>query len=384
MELERLVVPIEWKAVGDDDQVLEGYASTFGNVDLGGDVVVKGAFTKTIANINSNGIPLLADHVASTASVLGTIFWAKEDDHGLKIKARFSKAPSAQDVRTKLLEGHLGKLSIGYETMDDANADRDGRRVRLLQELKLWETSVVVFPMNTEAAVSRVKSMVETLSEDGRKQLVEALTVAPTTTDPAPVEQKMTSNELRDLLSKAVREHYKGSREYAWLRDFDGAKVWYEVYSSGSEKVYERGYETDDNDRVTLAEGATEVRAVIKYIPVSETDEKKGTTLTRGATKDSPGDEPGGSGDEPEKKADDPAATPSDEPGDAPDDGAVGWHRYASEAVLNGRDPEAVIDGAKRAGLTTRMDLLDQDIERNRKLLADTSAVQLYETTVKE
>ena len=154
--MERKTVACDWKAA--DEGILVGYASTFGNVDRGGDVVVKGAFLRTIEKIKANGIPLLADHSASTASVLGTIFDAKEDDKGLLIKARFSSAPSAQEVRTKLVEGHLSRLSIGYETLDEAWEDRDGRRVRLLKEIKLWETSVVVFPMNQQAAVSSVKS----------------------------------------------------------------------------------------------------------------------------------------------------------------------------------------------------------------------------------
>jgi len=170
--MDRLTVPIEWKASTDDAGTLEGYASTFGNVDLGDDVVEKGAFRKTIARIKSEGIPLLADHVASVASVLGTIFDAAEDDKGLKIKARFSSAPSAQDVRTKLIEGHLGKMSIGYEPTKYAFEDRDGKTVRLLQEIKLWETSVVVFPMNPEATVGRVKSLMGMLDDDARKALV--------------------------------------------------------------------------------------------------------------------------------------------------------------------------------------------------------------------
>jgi phage head maturation protease len=60
-----------------------------------------------------------------------------------------------------LLEGHLSKLSIGYETTDDAYEERGGQRVRLLKGIKLWETSVVVFPMNAQAVVSTVKSGLE-------------------------------------------------------------------------------------------------------------------------------------------------------------------------------------------------------------------------------
>jgi HK97 family phage prohead protease len=174
--MDRLNVPIEWKAA--DDGTLEGWASTFGNVDLGSDVVVKGAFKNTIPDVKANGIPLLADHVASTASVLGTIFDAQETDKGLRIKARFSSAPSAQDVRTKLLEGHLKSLSIGYEATKYSFTEVDGKTVRNLDEVKLWETSVVVFPMNPEATISRVKSLAGTLDAEARKSLAAEIVAA--------------------------------------------------------------------------------------------------------------------------------------------------------------------------------------------------------------
>lgn len=158
--MERKTLDVAWKDAAAGDGVLVGYASTFGNVDKGGDVVVPGAFAETIRDLKaSNGIPLLADHVASTASVLGTIYDAKEDARGLVIWARFSSVPTAQEVRTKLREGHLSKLSIGYETLEEAYDERDGNRVRLLRKVKLWETSVVVFPMNPAASVSRVKAL---------------------------------------------------------------------------------------------------------------------------------------------------------------------------------------------------------------------------------
>lgn len=174
--VETMVVPVEWKAAGDGSGELVGYASTFGNVDLGQDVVVKGAFKASAADIKANGIPLLADHVASTTHVLGTIYDAAEDDTGLLVKARFSSAPSAQDVRTKLLEGHLTKMSIGYEPTAYKFEERDGKTVRLLEEIKLWETSVVVFPMNPEATISRVKSLAGALEPQARKALADALT----------------------------------------------------------------------------------------------------------------------------------------------------------------------------------------------------------------
>ena len=47
MKLERKFAPLE--ADIDSKGQVEGYASKFGIVDQGGDVVVKGAFTKSIA-----------------------------------------------------------------------------------------------------------------------------------------------------------------------------------------------------------------------------------------------------------------------------------------------------------------------------------------------
>src|SRR5688572_26543434 len=134
--MDRLFAPTEWKAA-DASGSLVGYASTFGNVDLGGDVVAPGAFAQSLAAVNVAGLPLLADHMATTDRVLGTIFHAEENDHGLVIRARFASTDDAQRVRTKMLEGHLSKLSIGYEALDDHIEDRDGQRVRVLDRVRL-------------------------------------------------------------------------------------------------------------------------------------------------------------------------------------------------------------------------------------------------------
>lgn len=161
-------IPAEWKAKADDPNVLVGYLSTFNNVDLGGDVVRPGAFDKAVTAVKAEGIPLLADHMAMTSSVLGTISDAKVDRKGLIIFADISAAPSAQDTAVKLREGHLSKMSMGYEAMDYKFTDlEDGRRVRELLEVKLWEGSVVVFPMNPEAVVTGMKALTLAAAEAG-------------------------------------------------------------------------------------------------------------------------------------------------------------------------------------------------------------------------
>lgn len=141
-----------------DAGFLEGYASVFGNVDLGSEVVVKGAFAKTIKERLKKGMIKLYDsHLVhqGTDALIGLVEDASEDDYGLKFRARFSSVKRAQDIRTKIKEGILNALSFGYEVI---KSDPDqGGKTRLLKELKLYEISVVPWGMNPKAAIESVK-----------------------------------------------------------------------------------------------------------------------------------------------------------------------------------------------------------------------------------
>lgn len=146
---------------GDDEQgsgVVEGYASVFGNVDLGGDVVVKGAFTKTLKDRLKKGMIKLYDShkvYEGTEAVVGIVEEAKEDDFGLWFKARFSSVKRAQNIRTKIKEGILNAVSFGYDVIKDTRDEQGG--VRYLKELRLHEISIVPWGMNPAAHVAGVK-----------------------------------------------------------------------------------------------------------------------------------------------------------------------------------------------------------------------------------
>ena len=64
--------------------VLSGYASVFGNKDLGGDVVVDGAFKKSLED---HGQPVLLWNHKMDDPPLGVVIDAKEHKRGLCIKA---------------------------------------------------------------------------------------------------------------------------------------------------------------------------------------------------------------------------------------------------------------------------------------------------------
>lgn len=146
----------------DSQGTIRGYASTFGNVDLGFDVVDKGAFKKSIKE--ANGVwPILADH--NPSKQIGWNMRAEEDDKGLYVEGKLDL--NVQDAREKYslaksameLGAKMG-LSIGYMVIK-GEPDREKPMVRHLKELKLFEYSVVTFPMNTEAMITSAKGLGE-------------------------------------------------------------------------------------------------------------------------------------------------------------------------------------------------------------------------------
>jgi len=140
---------------------LEGYASVFGNVDLGGDVVFKGAFAKTLRERLKKGFIKIVDShrtYVGTDSVIGIVREAKEDDHGLWFKGPFSSVTRAQEIRTKIKERLLDALSFGYDIVKAEKNPDSG--VLELKELKLYEVSVVIWGMNPKAKPTVIKAVV--------------------------------------------------------------------------------------------------------------------------------------------------------------------------------------------------------------------------------
>lgn len=129
----------------------EGLLAVYNNVDLGGDLIEPGAFTRTLNSGRS--IPLLWQH--DTSQPIGTLSLIDGPDN-LRVKGQLLlELPVARDAYALLKAGVIKGLSIGYDVIRDA---MDGK-VRRLKELRLWEGSIVTFPMNEAAMVTSVKSI---------------------------------------------------------------------------------------------------------------------------------------------------------------------------------------------------------------------------------
>lgn len=136
-----------------DGTAIEGYASLFGLVDQGGDVVVRGAYAASLKRLEARGdrVRMLWQH--DPGRPIGVWDEIREDEKGLWVKGRLlPEIAQAREAAALIVAGAIDGLSIGYRTI---SAERDGKGRRLLSEVELWEVSLVTFPMLAEAKVGR-------------------------------------------------------------------------------------------------------------------------------------------------------------------------------------------------------------------------------------
>ncbi|WP_370285474.1 HK97 family phage prohead protease [Phaeobacter sp. B1627] len=168
-----------------EGEVIDGYASLFGTPDQGRDIVNRGAYATSLALHAKRGskIKMLWQH--DPAHPIGVWDEVVEDEVGLRVKGRLltetqKGAEAAALVRAGAIEG----LSIGYRTV---RASRDKEGHRRLEELQLWEVSLVTFPMLPSARLVRqashpsappAQSAKSDAPDEGLRALAEALRAA--------------------------------------------------------------------------------------------------------------------------------------------------------------------------------------------------------------
>jgi len=146
--------------------VFSGWLEVFNVVDSVGDMVVPGAFKKTLSE--KKKFPLLWNHSSEPEHIIG-VFTAQEEQKGLKVEGRINlEFEDARKLYEKIKwlhqEGISIGLSMGYQVIKDDYKDIANKRVRLLKEVKLYEGSITLFPANELALIEEIK-MSETKRE---------------------------------------------------------------------------------------------------------------------------------------------------------------------------------------------------------------------------
>ena len=130
---------LELKDVDGTKGIVSGYFSSFGNVDGDGDVIMKGAFARSI---NNNGpkssaprIKHLLNH--NPTQPLGKILDLYEDDKGLRYTSQVGTHTLGKDFIKMAESGLITEHSIGFQTINE-NKKQDYNEIT---EVKLWEGS---------------------------------------------------------------------------------------------------------------------------------------------------------------------------------------------------------------------------------------------------
>lgn len=170
----RMSSPLEFKFATDDATgLVRGYASTFGgNPDAYGDVIAKGAYSRTLREHRAQGsMPaMLWSH--DPARPIGKWLDMHEDEYGLSVLGTLNLDTSGgKDAHAHLKNGDVSGISIGYAV--GPSGSKTSGSTRLLTDIDLIEVSIVTFPANSRSRVSGVKSLqsksdlIEMLREGG-------------------------------------------------------------------------------------------------------------------------------------------------------------------------------------------------------------------------
>lgn len=144
----------EFKVIA-DQRIIEGYASVFGNVDEVGDIVVVGAYAKTITErVPTRKVKSCRDHRLP----IGMPLTIEEDSTGLFTRTKISATPLGDETLVLVGDGVYNAMSVAYDTIKSDYGTIGDRSVRYLRELKLYEYGPVLFPANELAAITAVKS----------------------------------------------------------------------------------------------------------------------------------------------------------------------------------------------------------------------------------
>jgi hypothetical protein len=158
---------INFKDVDGKKGIVTGYFADFDTLDSDGDVIKKGAFTKTIAATGPESAKPRIKHLLNhdPSKPLGVIMILKEDNKGLYYESKLGTHALGIDF-VKMVESNLiTEHSIGYQTktFNQVTAWEDyseGKVRRELTELKLWEgSSLSAWGANQNTPLTGMKSI---------------------------------------------------------------------------------------------------------------------------------------------------------------------------------------------------------------------------------
>ncbi|MFN5351693.1 MAG: HK97 family phage prohead protease [Alphaproteobacteria bacterium] len=140
----------------DENGTFTGYASIFNIKDYHSDIILKGAFKKTLSKKKIKDIKLLWQHKLDEP--IGYFTNIQENAEGLFVEGKLliNDLQRAKEAYALLQVNAIEGLSIGYNVVE-SHYDND-QKARVINQLELFEISLVTFPANQMAGVTDIKN----------------------------------------------------------------------------------------------------------------------------------------------------------------------------------------------------------------------------------
>lgn len=232
--------PVILKSDSKGEFYLEGYAATT-SLDRQDEVILKTALEKALEDIKENKT-VFYEH-KSTEYPVGKIVDAKIiDEEGMSklyIKVYISK--TAETVRTLIEEGILNKFSIGGKVLKYKKADMGGKEITEIQDMELYEVSVVGLPANVKAETigfeikkslelnleKKEEVKVEKVEEKKEPEVIVTEVKVEEKVEEKPVEKSATSYQDLPMADLAMEWDSTGAdaRVRAWAGGDDKEKI---------------------------------------------------------------------------------------------------------------------------------------------------------------
>ena len=156
----RALAGLELRADGEVKKLV-GYAAVFNSMseDLGGfrEIVAPGAFKRSLKD--RPDVFALADHDTSRrlGRTTNETLVLREDDRGLHVEIMLPDTQTGRDIHAEVRGGLIDAMSFGFSTRTDKWEKKEGATLRTLEDVDLFEVSVVAFPAYRATSIDLAK-----------------------------------------------------------------------------------------------------------------------------------------------------------------------------------------------------------------------------------
>ncbi len=240
-----------FKALDDGEGTFEALVAVFGNIDLAGDRIVKGAFADSLKAWEAKGrpIPVVFSHDWQNLDAhIGEVLEARETDEGLHVKAQLDmEDPAASKVFRLMKRGTLVEFSFAYDVVEEKLQNGANE----LLKLDVIEVGPTLKGMNPATQLLGVKSTAADMAARlpaSRKQAVAG-----------------SFEERRELISAALWAQYADQDRYwIWvMATFDDSAIYRVEDEEGAVSYRQVDYTLEDGELALGEERDVQLQTVI-------------------------------------------------------------------------------------------------------------------------